>query len=408
MLSRCGIYTREWLLRRDRIGNRVSAPRRPLNIFRVTRNFRPGSDGLSTHVHNLTREQARRGHLVLVLQPDHETGVRDEVPLVKVRPGPFPVTTKIGTFVFALTAAFRVLRLARESSPDVIHCHGDVIEVIVLRLVATLLRVPLVLTLHAGLSQAPAYSMVARVALKMPDRLITVGPEVAEDVLGFGVRRDRISVITSGIDFSFFADDAGEDRQTRPARSGSLRPVVVSVGRLHPLKGFDVLLDALTLRPQLSIDLLIVGEGPLRPQLEEHSATDPRVQLVGHQDRTGVREILQSADIFVLASVDIRGQREGTPTAVMEAMASGLPLVVSDSGGAQHLVRRSGGGLVFRQGDAGDLARAIDVLVSSPELRRTMGLANQLWAAEKDWSTVAQAVTDVLQRAVAIRAGALS
>jgi glycosyltransferase involved in cell wall biosynthesis len=110
-----------------------------------------------------------------------------------------------------------------------------------------------------------------------------------------------------------------------------------------------------------------------------------------------VADYLLASDVFVLPSVDLPSQREGTPTALMEAMAARLPVVVSDSGGSKGLVAEAGGGVVVPQRDEARLADAMERLLRDPELRARLGSANRDFIRGRDWSAICPKVIEVYE-----------
>jgi glycosyltransferase involved in cell wall biosynthesis len=171
------------------------------------------------------------------------------------------------------------------------------------------------------------------------------------------------------------------DRAHLRARLG-LNPasfVAVSVGRLTAPKTPETLLDAWAeLHTRFpSSQLLFVGDGEKRPLLE---AKTRQGGLQGSVVFTGqVRDVddyLKSADIFVLPSAS-----EGMPLALLEAMAAGLPVIVSRVGGIIDIIRNEDNGLVFEPGDTKGLVRCLSMLMESPERRRELG--RRAWSLVK-------------------------
>jgi glycosyltransferase involved in cell wall biosynthesis len=150
------------------------------------------------------------------------------------------------------------------------------------------------------------------------------------------------------------------------------------------------LLEAVRLlaKSGLTPAVTIVGEGPQREMLEGLAADLPHVRFAGGLPHEQIPEVLSSATLFVLPSVDLEGQAEGTPTVLMEAMAAGLPIVTTDAGGDAELVRHHINGLVVPQRSPSAMAMAITELLRDESLLRRMGDANRARAAEKDWSVI--------------------
>lgn len=146
--------------------------------------------------------------------------------------------------------------------------------------------------------------------------------------------RQRVSVIPNGVEFDRFQSAGACDLSPLGIPAGAR--VLVSVGRLHPQKGYDLLIEAIAplLADQPGWQLLIVGEGPARFDLERQireAGLEGRIHLPGYRD--DVPSILAAADAFVLAS-----RWEGMPNAVLEAMAAGLPVVATDVEGIDELI----------------------------------------------------------------------
>jgi glycosyltransferase involved in cell wall biosynthesis len=149
---------------------------------------------------------------------------------------------------------------------------------------------------------------------------------------------------------------------------------VLNVGRLHPQKAQDVLIDAFALvaRDHPGLDLCIAGEGEDLAALKALAAdrcVAGRVDFVGTVK--DIDAVYDTASIFALPS-----RHEGTPNALMEAMSHGLPCVVSDaSAGLRDLIANEDDGLVVPADDPQALAQALDRLIRSPELRVRLGTA---------------------------------
>ncbi|MDP9407258.1 MAG: glycosyltransferase, partial [Actinomycetota bacterium] len=162
-----------------------------------------------------------------------------------------------------------------------------------------------------------------------------------------GAPADRVHVIRNGIDGSVFHPAPEAERASRPA--GPLR--IGSVGRLVPVKGYDVLVEAVRLLDgTLSADWVVVGEGPERARLERQAETLP-VRFVGEvRDPRDVAEFLRTLDVFVLPS-----RAEGLPNVVLEAAACGVPVVATEAPG---LSDAAAGAVLVPPDDAAALADA--------------------------------------------------
>ncbi|MDW8363832.1 MAG: glycosyltransferase family 4 protein, partial [Myxococcales bacterium] len=154
------------------------------------------------------------------------------------------------------------------------------------------------------------------------------------------------------------------------------------------IKGLDVLVDAAA---GSSAQVVIAGEGPERPALERRArARGAAVRFVGPIGGHTKADWLAAADVFVAPSRALRsGRTEGSPTAVLEAMAAGLPVVASRTGGLPDLVRDGRDGLLVEPDDPVALARAINWLVGDVEIRKRMGRSARRRASAHAWTALA-------------------
>jgi glycosyltransferase involved in cell wall biosynthesis len=374
-----------------------------MRICRVSRSFPPTVGGLERHVQLLSLHQARHGHEVWVLQPEVEGELESGVRLVRVALGRLSgwicggrTAAKTATFFFAARAALVARRLHRDKRFDVMHIHGDLIEAAFLGSWARFSRVPVVLTLHAGLNRRPLYRWLASYFFRLIDGFLVVSPTILETLLGLGIDADRVAVISSGVDTSRFRPAAEHERRAARVTLGlsDSEMLVVSVGRLHPMKGYPELIRAAAdfgaMKPPRFV---IVGDGPDRETLRRQAHDLPNVRFVGNVGHSDVTSFLHAADVFVLPSTDLHGTTEGVPTALIEAMACGLPVVCTNAGGMSHVIQDDRNGLVVPQRDASSLRAALEKLLVSSELRRRFGERNAVLARERDWRIAAAQVT---------------
>ena len=200
-------------------------------------------------------------------------------------------------------------------------------------------------------------SLRLEIALARLGFVVTPSHAMARFLAQSGLAPDRLRVIPHAIDV----------RRTEPrARGGVL--VLGAVGRLEYWKGFDILLAACA-RVTHPLRLEIFGDGSLREQLEARAA-ESGVQARFHGHVRDVRPHLDDIDVFVLPS-----RAENLPVSILEAMASAVPVISTRVGGVAELVEDGCTGLLVGAEDIDGLARAIDTLVSCPELAATMGRA---------------------------------
>lgn len=204
----------------------------------------------------------------------------------------------------------------------------------------------------------------------------------------FGWPREKIVVIHNGTPL---------EPAPRPRLTADGKPVVLTAARLVDQKGIEVLLDAAA---EVPARFLVAGDGPERTRLADYAAaagSADRVSFLGH--RTDVRDLLDAADVFVLPSL-----YEGTPLAVLEAMAAGRAIVATAIAGTDELVVDGESALLVPPRDAGALAAAIRRLLDDPDLRARLGEAARRRAeAQFGADAVAERVAAVYERLTAGR-----
>ncbi|MEN7343368.1 MAG: glycosyltransferase, partial [Pseudomonadota bacterium] len=212
-----------------------------------------------------------------------------------------------------------------------------------------------------------------RLCRRFISRYVTVSLDLAR-WLGqmVGVASDKISSICNGVDTGVFSPKGSSATPPESWRTGL---VIGSVGRLDPIKRFDLLIDAFALvhaeYPQTR--LVIVGDGGERANLEQlisRHGLDDAVMLAGRRDNTP--EWFRLIDVFALVS-----RNEGISNTILEAMSSGLPAVVTDVGGNCELVSSGETGTVIPSGDITGLVDALRQYISSDTLRAAHGSASR-------------------------------
>ncbi len=171
----------------------------------------------------------------------------------------------------------------------------------------------------------------------------------------------RCRIEAAPFDTALFRRHADDERQRLRSSHGFSRPTLVGAGRLVPIKGYDVLLAALARIPPASRpDLVLAGEGPEKGRLARQAmAGGVRLHLPGLLAQQALADLMTAADLFVHPCRTLPGGRsEGMPLVVREALACGLPVVASASGGLRELEGTPGLALV-NPDDANSLAGAI-------------------------------------------------
>ena len=291
-------------------------------------------------------------------------------------------------------------------SVDVVHAHFGPVAANY-AFVPQLLRVPLVATFHGyDFSQWPAQhgDHVYR-GLFAAAGAVTVNSDHARRRLeALGCPAELIQRLNVGIDLNAHPFAPRFRRPHEPLR-------LVTVARLSPKKGHDIALEAVArLRATARIPLRydVVGDGPLRPQVEARATElglDDVVVFHGALASDAVARVLDTAHVFVLASRTApNGDEEGTPVVLMEAQARGLPVVSTVHSGIPEVVVHGRSGRLAREGDADALARELQTLVEDSSSWPGMGAAGRAHIAEHfDAETLLRRLETIYQDAIARR-----
>jgi L-malate glycosyltransferase len=199
---------------------------------------------------------------------------------------------------------------------------------------------------------------------------------------------------------------AGRYRAARARRPGSDGALTVGyVGRLVPEKGVETLLDALALTPADSTRAVIVGDGPIAGDLMRRAADnglDRRIDWRGFLPAHETPVAYASVDVLAVPSRTTAHWKEQFGRVVIEAMASGVPVIASDSGELPYIIERTGGGWLFPEDDAGALARQIEQAASDrAELRRRGAQGQQAVENLFDLDAVAGTLIETIETALA-------
>jgi len=260
------------------------------------------------------------------------------------------------------------LPLAR-LTPDIVHFEWPWRARFYLPLV-DVWSVPFVVSVRSGHYEVAAHTGEAETLPKLfaaAARVHCVCSALERAASQHGLARSKASVVRPAVDTSFFRPPAGAHAD------GPLR--VISVGRLTWYKGHEYALTGIRrlVDDGVAVRLDVIGEGPDRERIV-HSIAElclhDHVCLHGNVGSSQVRARLQDADVLLQSSV-----AEGIPNSVLEAMACGLPVVVTNCGGLSEVVTDGTEGFVVARRDPQQIADRLRTLAHDPELRRAMGRA---------------------------------
>jgi glycosyltransferase involved in cell wall biosynthesis len=347
-----------------------------LRVLHVGKFYPPHPGGMETHLQSLCGELKRVLDVEVVVANSGRKTAREVVGGIEV--------TRLGTSfnVAAAPVCPRLTRTIRHSKADLVHLHWPH-PTAVLAYLASGRRGPLVLTYHSDIVRQKimgrAFWPALRRVLSQADAVIATSPGYLNSSPVLQKFREHCRVIPLGIPLERF--DEPDTAEVARIRQSYGQRIVLGVGRLVYYKGFEYLIRAMR---DVSGQLIIVGSGPLRGELESEArrcGVGGRVHIL-----SGVRDVApyyHAADVFALPSV---ARSEAFGIVQLEAMACGLPVVNTLLDSGVNFVSQAGRtGLTVPPADAAALGLAINALLGDPELRAEYGRAGRL-RVEREFS----------------------
>ena len=243
---------------------------------------------------------------------------------------------------------------------------------------------------YFGRLKSGVFIQIERLLARITTRLITLSDELKKELIHIGIgKEEKFEVIPLGLELKPLLESEDYEGEFKKELGLSGDAVIIgTVGRLVPIKGHKLFLEAARLilkefgvkslesrdkssesGAQSPVKFVVVGDGELREELEEYSkelGIKNNVVFTGF--RRDLPKIYSDLDVVVLSSIN-----EGTPVSIIEAMASGKPLVSTNVGGVPSLVKDGITGFLVKSGDINALSEVISRLVKDPDLRHKMG-----------------------------------
>ena len=360
-----------------------------LRVLVLTPDFPPMRGGIQVLAHRLVRH-ARRSRMRVVTLNCPQGEVFDRREALDVRRTRSGGRRHHRSAILALNGL--ALAEARRFRPDVVLSVHIVLSPAA-RMIRRAIGAPTAQYLHAD--EIRARPALASFAVRGADAVVAVSEHTRRLALGAGADPRRLHRIPAGVDIP------ASSRAARPSR-----PTVLTVARLHDrYKGHDILVRAMPLIRARVPDAqwVVVGEGPLRPELErlvaEHGL-DGHVRFTGEVSDAERNAWLDQAHVFAMPArlPDGGVGGEGFGIVFLEANAHGLPVVAGNVGGALDAVVHGETGLLVDPGDHDAVASAIADLLLDPERATAIGRAGAARARTFAWPTIAERVEELLLR----------
>ncbi len=381
-----------------------------MNILLAPDFYLPMRSGVGIFVQNLASAFVRKGHRAVIVTPQLERAHPsfEMIDGIEVRRMPFVFPLRLlwqrleeGLLQFCLHCPIdlqQLLRLMSDMRVEVMNVHGlNGPQLPYLLFAQNLSDCRFVVTLHGreffrlGARHNRMRRFFLRAAFRRADRIIAISSHLASQVGRFCPEvSHKVVTIPNGVWVNEFG---GANGCPFPSR------YVLSVARLNPLKGHDVLLSAFrkVVRREEDVHLIIAGDGPQRVRLYAiilALGLKDRVTLLGQVGRERVKELLAGCEFLVLSSWS-----EGVPTVALEAMASGKAVIGTDVDGVPEIVLESRTGLLVPPGEPDALAEAMLALLKDRDDCKNMGVNGRaLVEANYDFPQIADRYLTVYEK----------
>jgi glycosyltransferase involved in cell wall biosynthesis len=349
--------------------------------------------GIESYIYNLSKNLVKLGHKVTVVTSKMpktlpKTENIEGIEIIRLNPPAI-----VGGFPIMPNLPFKLLSVSKDA--DIIHGHINAPAIIESATLASkIIDVPLVVTYHADpIIQDVSvkipnclqkvlrnYWISVALILKSAKTIIATTPLYIEKSEFLRNYLEKVVVIPNSIDFAFFREPNPQDIQIfkKNYRLENNR-ILLFVGRLVKYKGIEYLLKAMktVLRTVGNVRLLIVGDGPLRGELEyltRKMNLEKYVIFVGNVNSELLRNIYALADLFVLPSIS---KSEGFGIVLIEAMTYAKPIIASNVGGIPYVVNNGLTGVLVTPRNSEELGNRIIELLSDTGKAQNLGKKGQ-------------------------------
>jgi phosphatidyl-myo-inositol alpha-mannosyltransferase len=345
--------------------------------------------GVQSHVRSLAVALQDRGHDALVLAP-RSVGHRGDAPkgvAFTGRAAPVPANGSVAPLTFGPGAAARLRSELKRFEPDVLHLHEPLIPSTSLQALMVS-NVPAVGTFHAAAESSFGYKIAGPVLERAAAR-VSVRTAVSDAARAFAQRYfpGEYVLTPNGIDTRRFADAKHVDI------GGG--PTVLFFSRLERRKGAEILIQAMSRLRHMEVSLVIAGDGPERSKLESLARSlKLDVNFLGRISEDRVPSLYAGATVYCAPAT--HGESFGI--VLLEAMATGTPIVASDLDGFRSVAGNAAE--LVPPGDSGALARSLSEVLSDEAKRDEMSTMGRRLASMYDWHRLAGNVEMAYERAI--------
>lgn len=348
-----------------------------MHLVMIITKYRPFTGGAEKQAERMARALLRKGHRVTVLTR-HWKGLKTEETAydVKIMRLPFWEWRTLAPITFMLSCLFYLWRQRREINLIHAHQYDSAFTASVAKIIT---GIPVIAHFHGGsqeigsevkmLSGQLKGRIILKVIKRYTDAFITVSSLIYGDLLAAGIA-ENVYILPNGVDVAYFTPPETNEEFFIRKQLGLPADKVIFLfsGRLEPVKGLDLLMDAwLKLDKEIADTslLLILGGGSLYEKIKNQ--LDGLSNIIVKGEVENVRAYLRAADVFVLPS-----RYEGISLAILEAMACGLPVILTRVGGNTDIVEHLENGVLVSPEDVAGLTEWMELLYRQGKLRLSL------------------------------------
>jgi glycosyltransferase involved in cell wall biosynthesis len=333
--------------------------------------WKPKKGGIVTHVDNIIKRSKNRFTILTY----RDKGAKKESNVLRVLYIDFPILRGLSYALFSFIRGVR-------ADFDIIHAHYAIPQGFVGVLIKTVRRKSLLLTVHGSdltvLGGSPWLKPLLKWIFKRCNRIIAVSYYMKGLLIDLGVREEKITVIYNGVNKQSLA--IGSERR------------IVFIGALVKQKGVEILLKAFKeiKKTHPDVRLVVVGDGPERENLEEMSRLQrlKDVEFKGYVD--DLDTFFTANTVFVLPSI-----KEGFGITILEAMARGVPVAASKTGGIPELIVDGENGLFFTKDNSTSLTDAVRRIFDDEAQREKLIKGGWKTISKFTWNKTSEETEDV-------------
>ena len=373
-------------------------------IIRLIQTFPPEiNQGISPNVYYISKEQVKQGHQVIVFafaKNKPSKCILAGITVYRIKKP--PLIRWFGGLVFALNIKKNKLK------PDIIHGLQPITFGWLFPIVKLLIKSKYVLSLHCSIFplkqgyvvgfkniiQNYEFSKLCQYLIKRVDFIIPVAKFIGKEIVNSGQLENKIKIISSGINFKLFSQLTKKKKKTYIT--------ILYVGRFSQMKNVPCLIEACyILKNNLNFKLLLVGGNRSGNdyknviKLINKYNLNNKISIINSVPHENIVKYYQKADIFVLPSA-----HEPHGKVILEAMASGLPVIATNSGGTSKIIKNNINGILIPLKDPYKISGAIVNIIKNKKLRKII-LKNCIKTAQKyDWSIIAKKYTEEFNKII--------